>query len=154
MKKLSLMLGMLGLFAFILGVQAEAQMQPAPPPVAGSPMLKGKKGFDPATVVTVSGTVAALHRSTPKKPNQPVQLRLDLQTPQGIIHVLLGPAAYVDQQPVRIAGGDQVEVTGSQMTKGRRTRIIATQVRKGDQFLRLRDVSGRPLWRGMTKPGM
>lgn len=153
MKKLYVIVGVLGLCAFILGAQAEAQMQPVPPPISGNRMAKGGGGarYNPATVVTVSGTVAAVNRSTPKRANVQPNVRLTLQTPQGPINVQLGPAAYVEQQPVWIAPGDLVEVTGSQVTKGRRSRIIAGQVRKGNQVLQLRDETGRPLWRGMRR---
>jgi hypothetical protein len=154
MKKLYLILGVLGLFAFALNAQAEAQMQPVPPPVTGSPLLKGGGGYNPATVMAVSGTVIAVNRSVPKKPNQQVRVRLDLQTPQGVVQVQLGPAAYVDQQPVKIAAGDAVEVTGSQATRGRKAQIIAAQVKKGNQVLQLRNEQGQPLWRGMLRPGM
>jgi hypothetical protein len=154
MKKHCLILGVLGLFVFTLGAQTEAQMQPVPPPVTGSPMVTKGGGYNPATVVTVSGTVAAVNRSTPKQPNQQVQVRLRLQTPQGPIPVQLGPAAFVDQQPVKIIAGDVIEVTGSQVTKGPKTRIIAAQVKKDNQVLQLRNQQGQPLWRGMTRPGM
>jgi len=148
MKKLCIILGVLGLCAAILGAQAEAQVQPAPPPVSGNPMAQGK-GYNPSTVVTVSGTVAALSRTTPKRPGQQPNVRLTLQTPQGPINIQLGPAAFVEQQPVRLAVGDLVEVTGSQVNTGRRTRIIAAQINKGGQVLQLRDGAGRPLWRGL-----
>jgi hypothetical protein len=154
MRKLGLILGVLGLFAFTLGAQAEAQIQPVPPPVTGNPLLKGGGGYNPATVVVVSGTVAAVRRSVPKKPNQQVQVQFDLQTPQGLIPVQLAPAAFLDQQPVQIIAGDVVEVTGSQVTKGQKVRIIATQVKKGNQVLQLRNERGKPLWRGKTRPGM
>jgi ribosomal protein S12 len=156
MRKLCLILGVLGLFAFSLGVQAEAQVQPVPPPVRGNPMVRGTGGggYNPATVVTVSGTVTEVIRTVPKKPNQQVRVRLNLQTSQGPINVQLGPAAYVDQQPVKIVAGDSVEVTGSQISKGRISGIMAAQVKKGDQILQLRNEQGQPLWRGMKRPGM
>lgn len=147
MKKLSLILGAIGLCAFTLGAQVEAQMQPVPPPVTGSQMLRQGRGFNPATVVTVKGTVTALNRVPARRPNQQVQVQMLLQTPQGTVNVQLGPAAYLDQHPVKIAPGDLVEVTGSDVTKRKRTRIIAAQIRKGNQILPLRDETGRPLWR-------
>ena len=155
MRKLCLILGVVGLFAFTSGLQAEAQIQPVPPPVTGSPTVtKGGGGFNPATLVTVSGTVTAVSRSTPKQPNQQVQVRMKLQTPQGLMPVQLGPAAFLDQQPVQIVAGDVVEVTGSHVSRGRRGRIVATQVKKDNQVLLLRNQQGQPLWQGMTRPGM
>jgi hypothetical protein len=59
---------------------------------------------------------------------------------------MMGPASFVDQQPVQIAAGDVVEVTGWLVTRGRKSRLIAGQVKKGNQVLRLRNEQGQPLW--------
>jgi hypothetical protein len=146
MKIFFLTLGVLGLFAFTLGAQVEAQMQPVPSPVTGSPTSKmgGGTGNNPSMVV-MDGTVTAVNRSAPQTPDQQVQVRLTLQTPRGPLPVLLGPAALVDQQPVQIVVGDVVEVTGSLVSRGRKTMIIAAQVRKGNQVLQLRNEQGQPL---------
>lgn len=151
MARLCLILGMIGLLAFAPGAQVEAQMQPVPPPATGSPKLKGKRYYDPANVVVVSGRVTKVERAVAAK-SQRVYVRLRVQAPQREFSVLLGPATYVDRQPVKIIAGDQVEVTGFRMSK---RRIHPIQVRKGNQVLRLRDANnGHPLWRVRKKPGM
>ena len=152
MKKLSVILGVLGLCAFIWGTPAMAQMQPVPPPVAGNPLARGHGGYNPATVMTISGTVTRVKHTTPKKLKQQPHVRLRLQTSRGTIPVELGPAAFIDQQPLQIAAGDRIKVTGSWVGKGRKGLIIAGQVKKGGQVLQLRDNTGRPLWRGMMRP--
>ena len=144
MKILFLTLGVLGLLALALGAPVEAQMQP--PPATGSPASKMGGGTgNNSSMLVMNGTVTAVNRSAPQTPDQQVQVRLTLQTPRGPLPVLLGPAAFVDQQPVQIAVGDVVEVTGSLVSRGRKTRIIAAQVRKGNQVLQLRNEQGQPL---------
>jgi hypothetical protein len=148
LKKLFLILGIAGLFTIAYGLLAEAQMQP--PPTTGSPKLKGKNYYDPSNVVVVSGRVTEVKRSAAEK-SQRVYVHLYVQAPQGRFSLFLGPAAYVDGQPVKIIAGDQVEVTGFRMSK---TRIYPIQIRKGNQVLRLRDVDGHRLWLKRKKPGM
>ena len=150
MAKLCLVLGMIGLLAFAPGAQGEAQMQPAPPPATGSPKLKGKKYYDPANVVVVSGRVTAEKRTAVEK-SQRVYVHLYVQAPQGRFSLFLGPAAYVDGQSVKVSVGDQVEVTGFRMSK---RRIYPIQIKKGNQVLRLRDASGHRLWLKRKKPGI
>jgi hypothetical protein len=147
MKRLCLTLGMLGLVALALAAQAEAQTQPATPQLPGTPAVKrGGKVFNPANITVMSGTVTAINRSVPQSPDQPVQVGFTLQSPLGPIRVMMGPASFVDQQPVQIAAGDVVEVTGWLVTRGRKSRLIAGQVKKGNQVLRLRNEQGQPLW--------
>ncbi len=153
MKKLCVALGVLVLFAFILGGQAAAQVQPVPPPVTGSPLLKGRGGgYNPATVEILDGQVMAVNRSVPKKEGQPVQITLVLKTDRETISVNVGPASYVDQQGITFVAGDVLQVKGSRVDRPRRTVIIAGEIKKGDKVLRLRDASGRPVWRVM-RPG-
>ncbi|MDD2902388.1 MAG: hypothetical protein PHU44_08120 [Syntrophales bacterium] len=154
MARLCLVLAMIVLLAFAPGAQVEAQMQSGPPPATGSPKLKGKRVYDPANIVIVSGTVTEVRRIAPLEPNERAIVVLVVKTPQRVFRVLMGPAAYVDRQPVKIVAGDQVEVNGFRVTTRRMTRIIAIQVRKGNQVLRLRDANGHALWRGMKKPGI
>jgi hypothetical protein len=52
------------------------------------------------------------------------------------------------KQDLTLAPKDQVEITGSQITFQGKPVIIAAQVKKGDQSLKLRDVAGIPAWAG------
>jgi hypothetical protein len=65
--------------------------------------------------------------------------------------VHLGPELYLEQQGVKLAKGDQIEVTGSRVDVNGKPAIIAQQVRRGDQVLALRDEAGFPLWRGRRR---
>jgi hypothetical protein len=142
MRIFFLALVVLSLFAFTWGTQVAAQMQT---PVTGSPtQMGGGKVYTPAVVV-MNGTVTAVNRTIPQTPEQQVQVRFTLQTTRGPIPVRLGPAAFVDRQPVQVAVGDVVQVTGTIVSRGRRTILFAAQVKKGSQVLQLRNEQGQPL---------
>jgi hypothetical protein len=64
------------------------------------------------------------------------------------IAVRLGPAFYVDAQPVQLAKGDTVEVKGARTAVQGEQVILAQEVRRGSDVLALRDADGVPLWRG------
>jgi len=106
----------------------------------------GGKGrvYDPKTVATVSGTV----ESVAMVENGHGQgVHATVKTAEGSMEIDLGPSFYVDAQPVKLAAGDSVTVTGSKITRGDRPVIIAAEVTKGGQVLKLRDPStGVPLW--------
>ena len=159
MKKLSLILALPLLFALALGPLAAAQMQPPPeqpmqpmpPPVTGNPMAQSGKGYNPAAVMTLSGQVAAVKTRAPKKEGRDVMMTLVLRTEQGNVNVNVGPAAFVAQQNFPLAVGDLVQVKGSVTQRQRGASMIAGEITKGSQVLRLRDEAGRPLWKGMMR---
>jgi hypothetical protein len=150
MHKRSLRIGLAALLGMLLVVPAWGQAMP------GSP--KPKRGYNPATTEIISGTVEGVNRTTPKKANVPAQVQLLLRTDRETLTVNCGPATYYDQQNFSLAPGDQVEVKGSKITRPKGTMVMAAEVRKGSQVLRLRDEAGRPLWPRTRKmqpqPGM
>jgi sporulation protein YlmC with PRC-barrel domain len=64
------------------------------------------------------------------------------------VKVLLGPSTFLDTQHLNLAANDQVTVKGSKVDKDGQQCIIATEIRKLDQVVRLRDENGTPLWTG------
>jgi hypothetical protein len=67
------------------------------------------------------------------------------------ISVHLGPSWYLENQDVKIEPKDKVEVKGSKITFGGKPAIIAEEVKKGDEVLKLRDDSGFPVWSGWRR---
>jgi hypothetical protein len=158
MKKLSLMVGILGVLAFLMVPPSGAQQQApptapeqqAPPAAPTAPAIpaapKAAKLYNPQAVVTLAGKVVAINRHAAKA-GKPERVIMALQTDQGAVKVNLGPAAYFDQQALKLAPGDQVEVKGVRVNRPKESIFIAGEVRKGDQVLKLRDdATGRPLW--------
>lgn len=103
--------------------------------------------FDPATVETVRGEVAAVDMINPRK-GMVCGVCLTLRTDEGPLFAHLGPEPYISRQEMRIEVHDTVEVTGSRIVFKGQPVIIATVVRCGDRVLLLRDARGVPVWNG------
>lgn len=119
---------------------ASSLAQGGPPPGKGS----AQRMYDPATVVTLSGTVTAESRVDRGRGHKGIHLTL--RTAEGEISVHLGPDSWVDQQKVRLAKGDSVTVKGSKVTFDGGPAIIAQSVTRGGETLVLRSPDGVPVW--------
>jgi hypothetical protein len=74
-----------------------------------------------------------------------------VKTDKETVDVHLGPGWYIDNQDVKIMAGDKVEVKGSRVIFQDKPAIIAAEVKKGDEVLKLRDESGFPVWAGWRR---
>src|SRR5262249_366903 len=72
--------------------------------------------------------------------------QLLLKTDRGMVHIQLGPAAFLTDKKLEIRKGDSLEVTGSRVTTGKSQVVLAREIRKGDSAWTLRDARGQPLW--------
>lgn len=145
MKKLGLLtiVGLLGLIFL-----SSAWAQPGRGRGAGwGPGDPYNRMYNPATVETVSGIVESLDKFTPGK-GMSYGVHFTLKTDKETIPVHLGPNWYVDQQEVKLATGDKVEVTGSRIMYQGKPTLIAGQVKKDGKTLQLRDANGVPAWAG------
>jgi hypothetical protein len=106
--------------------------------------------YDPRTVETVRGRVAAVDTFTPLNA-MANGVRLRLETDAGVLYVHLGPQWFLDHQEVRVAPRDSVEIAGSRITFRGRPALLAATVTRGDQKLRLRDEQGWPIWSAWRK---
>ncbi|MGA9756487.1 MAG: hypothetical protein WBV23_15225 [Desulfobaccales bacterium] len=78
---------------------------------------------------------------------------LVLKTDKGNITVELGPPWYVSKQGFSLQKGDTLEVTGSKVTMEEKTVLLAAEVKKNGQTLKVRDEKGVPLFRGQGPDG-
>jgi hypothetical protein len=102
--------------------------------------------YNPDTVVTVSGLVIA--KTQPSAKGLPQLVYLTLKTDAGKITVFLGPDLYVDKLPLQIKILDKIQVTGSKISWEGKPVILASEIKKGDQLLKLRAPNGVPVWSG------
>lgn len=109
-----------------------------------------QRTYNPATVETVTGEVAAVDRVTPMK-GMRSGVHLMVKTGKETISVHLGPSWYFERLDAKIEKGDSVEVKGSRVTVAGKPAIIAAELKKGDALLKLRDDSGAPVWAGWRK---
>ena len=145
-KRLILMVSMVGLLALLVAPHDWAQQQ-IPPAAPGSTGDRAARLYNPEAVETLVGQVVAVNRHNPRKTGRPARVNLVLQTAQGTVKVHLGPADYLDRQAVKLAAGDQVEVKGVRVKRPRGTWFMAGSVTKDGRILQLRDeATGRPLW--------
>ena len=62
--------------------------------------------------------------------------------------VHLGPTWFINKQEPKIEKNDKIQVTGSRITFQGKQVLIAAEVKKGNQTLKLRDEKGFPVWSG------
>ena len=153
MKRMSLVFAivMAGFFAF-------AGLSFAQP--RGGMMWRGSGGwgpgtpynkmYDPKAVETINGEVISVDRITPNK-GMAGGVHMNVKTDKETVSVHLGPSWYMENQDVKLEPKDKVEVKGSRITFGGKSAIIATEVKKGDEVLKLRDEAGYPVWAGWRR---
>ncbi|MBF0515557.1 MAG: hypothetical protein HQK97_00365, partial [Nitrospirae bacterium] len=101
--------------------------------------------YDTKTVDVVTGTVDSVESFAPFR-GMSMGLQLILKTDDGTMAIHLGPVWYVERQDVKIEKGDTVEVKGSKVSFEGAPAVIAAEVKRGGDTLRLRDEGGVPYW--------
>jgi len=101
--------------------------------------------YDAKTVETIGGKVLSIEKTRPAK-RRGYWIDLMLQTEKETIAVQLGPAWYIDKQTPRIEANDTITVTGSRVTMDGRSAIVAADIAKGNELLKLRENNGIPVW--------
>lgn len=106
--------------------------------------------YNPAAVETIVGEVVSIDKMTPTK-GMSYGIHAQVKTYRETIPVHLGPGWYLERQDTRINKGDAIEVKGSRITYQGKPAIIASEIKKGDSLLKLRDDSGYPVWAGWRR---
>jgi DNA/RNA endonuclease YhcR with UshA esterase domain len=111
----------------------------------GIPDILAERDYDAKTVETIQGRVLSIEKTTlPKRRGYWVDLML--QTGNGTIAVELGPAWFIDKHTPRIEANDTITVTGSRVTLDGRSTIVAADITRGNELLKLRDNNGVAFW--------
>lgn len=103
--------------------------------------------YNTNTVETITGKVIGVDTFTPMG-GMSRGMHLQLQTDNQTVDVHLGPAWYLENQKVEIKPNETIEVKGSRITFAGKPAIIASEVKKGNEILKLRDEKGFPVWSG------
>jgi hypothetical protein len=106
--------------------------------------------YNSGTVETIGGEVVSVDKFIPMK-GMSYGIHLMLKTEDETISVHLGPGWYIENQDIKIQPKDKLEVKGSRVTFEGKPVIIAAEVKKGDEVLKLRDKNGFPLWSGWRR---
>ena len=145
MKRLNLTLALSAILMLLLATSAWSQ------PGGMDGTRKGRMGgpgggmgmpYNAQNVETVSGEVTQVQQMQGRAGG----VHLQVKTPKETLMVILGPASYLEQQKVKIAVGDKLEIKGSRMQHPKMVMLIAGELKKGDQVIKLRDDQGKPLW--------
>jgi hypothetical protein len=142
----------LAALAFALAAGAVAAADPPGPPCPRA----GTAGFfEAGQVEVVDGTIEKiLVRNQGMRGRGGVHLLL--KTAKESVEVQLGPSWFIDNQEAKLKQGDSVSVRGSRTAVSRQPALIAIDVKRGGETLRLREEDGTPLWsawRGQPGPG-
>ena len=99
---------------------------------------------------TMSGEVIKVNQVSPMH-GMSAGIHLLVKTDKEQVSLHLEPQWYLDNQDVRIAAGDRVQIKGSRVTLHGKPAIIASEVKKGDDTIKLRDDTGVPAWSGWRR---
>jgi len=108
------------------------------------------KMYNPQTVESITGEVVSVDKITPVK-GMSYGVHVLVKTDKETISVHLGPGWYLENQDVKIAATDKIEVKGSRITFEGKPALIAAEMKKGDEVLTLRDANGFPVWSGWRR---
>ncbi|MCC5833042.1 MAG: hypothetical protein JJU12_08390 [Chlamydiales bacterium] len=91
------------------------------------------------------GTVDSVSRE--RYPDGRLFIHINLKTDKGEDKmVLVGPASYVDQSKVKLQTGDKITVTGFRVGANGEEVIVAKEIDKNGNVLKLLDDQRQPLW--------
>ncbi|OPL12757.1 MAG: DNA-binding protein [delta proteobacterium ML8_D] len=151
MKKLGVLFALITISVFLLSSQSIAQHRMKWSGSGGwGPDGRYARMYNTATVEDLAGEVTSIEKIIPRK-GMSHGIHLTLKTDKETISIHLGPSWYIDNQDIKIEAGDSIEVKGSRITYAEKPAIIASEIKKGDAILTLRDENGFPAWAGWRR---
>ena len=110
--------------------------------------------YDGASVVDVDLIVMEVREVAKGNPLAGVHLMARPDTTRGEsepVDVYIAPAAFLKMMEFTIHAHDRLEVKGSRVKMGAAPVILASEVRRGDSTVYIRDRSGEPVWKALLK---
>jgi hypothetical protein len=150
--KMAVVAGTIPLLALMSSSPGSPQTGPGPGRGSGGWRAATAYGrlYDPGTVETTQGKVVSVQRLFPR-PGMSAGMHLLVDTGKERLSVHLGPEWYIERQDVPLEPGDAIEVKGSRISFEGKPALVAAEVRKGAEVLRLRDDAGFPVWSGWRR---
>ncbi len=150
MKVLILIMLMVAVFASANESFAQRGMGRGRGPRGWEPGNQYCLAYKPDTTVTISGELMSVEKTVPRK-GMFYGIHLIVKTSEETITVHLGPGWYVEGQGIIFEPEDKLEITGSKVAFDEEQVIIASEVMRGDEVLKLRDRNGIPAWSGWRR---
>lgn len=107
--------------------------------------------FDARTVETIRGEVVSVGKE-PSARRMESAVYLVLKTGEETLPVHVGLEPYVEEQSTKIEPGDRIEVRGSRVDVDGEPSIVAAEIKKGSETLKLRDENGVAAWSSCKWP--
>jgi hypothetical protein len=151
MKKIMTLIAVVTMLSFTFATEALAQPGMMWRGGGGwGPGTPYARMYNPQTVETITGEVVSVDKIMPMQ-GMSYGVHLVVKTDKETIPVHLGPGWYLENQDVKIAPKDRIEVKGSRIAFEGKPALIAAEVKKGDEVLTLRDANGFPVWSGWRR---
>ena len=151
MKRIGTLMGIILIFCIFFATESVAQQGVKWKGGGGwGPGTPYNRLYDPKTVETIGGEVVRIDKIVPLK-GMSSGVHLAVKTEKETILVHLGPQWYLQNQDVKIELKDKIEVKGSRINFQGKPAMIAMEIKKGDEVLRLRDENGFPVWSGWRR---
>jgi hypothetical protein len=106
--------------------------------------------YNPRSIEVIEAEVVGVKKFVPTKGSR-YGIHLIVQTESEKISVHLGPGWYIENQNIMIEPKDKIVVKGSRIIFKGNPAIIAAEVKKGNDVLKLRDENGFPAWSGWRR---
>ncbi len=146
-SKLVVLLSVLSLMAALAAAASAQTGQTQEKPSVSEAWPMGRM-YDPKTVEKLDGKIEAVEQITAGRMDIPTRVVLKLKTAKETITVYLGPEWYLEQQKLKLAPGDYIQVRGSRITMDNKPMILPNEVIKKNKVVKIWDDQGRPQWRG------
>ena len=139
MKPFSLLLGTILSVAVIAVLLLTFGVKPRGPTEQGAAL------YNVSAETTIRGVVRTVEDfSCPVSENE-IGRHLRLQTATGMMEIHLAPARVMRSQKFTFSPGDQIEVSGSQLSLQGQESIIAREITRGSESFFVRDRQGKLL---------
>jgi hypothetical protein len=115
--------------------------------ISNTSFAQNNRIYDINTFTETKGKVLKILEIIPSK-GVSGGIHIVLNTGSEDLSVHLGPKWYLDKQSVQLKTGDKIEVKGSKVIIDGTEAIIAREIIKDGNILKLRDTNGIPYWSG------
>lgn len=106
--------------------------------------------YNPATVITVSGTVTEVQNVAAGNPFP--GFHLTVKNEEGTFHAYIAPGDFLKLLRTSFASGDKVKLVGSKVAAGDTQIILVKEITKKDVTITLREDDGAPVWENWGVP--
>ncbi len=110
-----------------------------------------RRAYNPGTIETIAGEVVQVNYLKAAAGENWGWLDLTVKTARETLSVQMGPANYFNFIGFQVKDRDRIEVKGSRIVFQGKPAILASEFKRGNEILRLRDGSGYPKWIGWKK---